>query len=55
MSLSRETVDQLLEESRTHDCSGAPETCVRIVAVADLPTRFGEYQVVAFWNERGAT
>ncbi len=51
MGLSRETVDQLLAESRTHVCPGAPETCVKIVAIADLPTRFGEYQVVAFWND----
>ncbi len=51
MGLSRETVDRLLEESRTHRCSGAPETCVKVVAVADLPTRFGAYQVVAFWND----
>jgi len=53
MSLSRETVDRLIEESRNHICPGAPETCVKIVAIADLPTRFGPYQVVAFWNDGG--
>ncbi|MBP8137262.1 MAG: GTP cyclohydrolase II [Candidatus Eisenbacteria bacterium] len=26
--------------------------CVRIVAIADLPSRFGRFQVVAFWNNR---
>jgi GTP cyclohydrolase II len=51
MGLSREVVDRLLAESRTHVCPGEPETCVKIVAIADLPTRFGEYQVVAFWND----
>jgi GTP cyclohydrolase II len=45
------TVAQLLEENRTHECPGEPETCVKLVAIADLPTRFGEYQVVAFWND----
>ncbi len=52
MGLSPATVDRLLEESRTHDCPDSPETCVRVVAVAELPSRFGEFQVVAFWNER---
>ncbi len=43
------TVTRLLEENRGHECGGA-ETCVRLEAVADLPTRFGRYQAVAFWN-----
>jgi GTP cyclohydrolase II len=50
MSLSRPEVDALLAENVDHDCPDSPETCVRIVAVADLPTRFGSYQVVAFWS-----
>lgn len=44
------TVARLLEENRDHECPGAPEICVKLVAMADLPTRFGEYQVGAFWN-----
>jgi len=48
MGLPSETIGRLLEESRTHECEGSPETCVKIVAIADLPTRFGQYQVVAF-------
>lgn len=51
MGLSPTTVEQILEESRTHECPGAPETCVKVIAVADLPSRFGEFQVVAFWNQ----
>jgi len=51
MGLPSETIGRLLEESRTHECEGSPETCVKIVAIADLPTRFGQYQVVAFWND----
>jgi GTP cyclohydrolase II len=26
--------------------------CVRIASIAELPTRFGKFQVVAFWNNR---
>jgi len=52
MALSPETVARLLEEGRTHECPGAPDVCVKIVAVAELPSRFGDFQVVAFWNDR---
>ncbi len=42
-----ETIDALVKESADHDCSDQG-ACVRIAAIADLPTRFGEFQVVAF-------
>lgn len=48
MSIPRETVEALIRENAEHDCSGGTGVCVRIVAVADLPTRFGDFQVVAF-------
>ena len=51
MGFPPETVTRLLDENRNHECAGSPETCVQLVAIADLPTRFGEYQVVAFWNK----
>jgi GTP cyclohydrolase II len=51
MGLSTAVVDQILKENRDHECSGAPDVCVRVEAIAKLPTRFGEYQVVAFWNK----
>ncbi|MDH3284748.1 MAG: GTP cyclohydrolase II [Acidobacteriota bacterium] len=49
-----EALEELVERDRAHDCDGfGPDrVCVRIVAVADLPTRFGEFRVVAFWNNR---
>jgi GTP cyclohydrolase II len=53
MGLSPATVARLLEEGRTHRCPGAPEVCVKPVAVAELPSRFGDFQVVAFWNDQG--
>ena len=48
MGIPQPTVDQLLAENERHECARAPEFCVRLVALADLPTRFGEYQVAAF-------
>ena len=44
----RSHADPILTESEEHQCSEPYETCVRIRAMADLPTRFGEYRVVAF-------
>ncbi|HTW54960.1 MAG TPA: GTP cyclohydrolase II [Thermoplasmata archaeon] len=52
MGLPPDLVARLLEENRDHTCPGAPEICTRMVAAAELPTRFGRYQVVAFWNDQ---
>jgi len=48
------TLDDLVERDRDHDCGGfgAERVCVKVVGVADLPTRFGTFRVVAFWNNR---
>ncbi|MGC8855772.1 MAG: GTP cyclohydrolase II [Anaerolineae bacterium] len=32
----------------------ANKVCVRIEAIAELPTRFGDFHIVAFWNNRDA-
>ena len=47
-------LEQLVERDRDHDCQGfGPQhVCVRVVSVADLPTRFGNFRAVAFWNNR---
>jgi GTP cyclohydrolase II len=44
----------LVERDRDHDCEGfgAHHVCVKVEAVADLPTRFGHFQIVGFWNNR---
>ena len=51
--------DDLLERQRAHECPGvgSQRICVRVVATAQLPTRFGNYQVVGFENrlERPST
>ena len=49
-NIPKETVDRLLKENTDHHCGESMDVCVRIVAVADLPTLSGDYQAVAFWN-----
>lgn len=51
MGLPKPVVDQILKENENHQCPDNADTCVRVVAIAELPTRFGDYQVVAFWNK----
>ncbi len=48
MGIPRPQVEQLLREGEDHVCGEQVETCVRVRAIAELPSRFGSYQVVAF-------
>jgi GTP cyclohydrolase II len=50
MGIPSQTVSALLKENEEHLCPESPEICVKVLAIANLPTRFGEYQVAAFWN-----
>ena len=52
--LSKDQIDEILRREADHDCGGVGESkiCVKIVAIADLPTRFGDFQIAAFWNNR---
>jgi len=45
---------ELVVRDQDHECEGfgAARVCVRVAAVADLPTRFGRFQLVGFWNNR---
>ena len=54
MGMTKLRIKELLDENRLHDCEGMgrDKICVRIAAIADLPSRFGQFQVVAFWNNR---
>lgn len=54
MSLTPMQIQELLDENRRHDCEGMgpDKVCVRIAAIGDLPTRFGDFQIVAFYNNR---
>jgi GTP cyclohydrolase II len=52
LSISKLKIQELLNESKDHKCEkfGAKGTCVHIAAIADLPSRHGDFQVVAFYN-----
>lgn len=52
--LTKEDITQLLDENRDHECEGIgrDKICVRIVAIADLPSKYGHFQAVAFYNNR---
>jgi len=54
MHLSNEKIKNLLDENRDHECDGLGEDhiCVKIAAIADLPSRFGDFHIAAFYNNR---
>src|SRR6266853_916567 len=47
-------LEDLVERDRDHDCGGfgPHRICVKVDGVAELPTRFGRFKIVAFWNNR---
>jgi GTP cyclohydrolase II len=49
-----EKFDLLVETEGDHECEGLgrDKACVRIVAMAELPSRFGDFHIVAFENNR---
>ena len=42
--------DQLIASTADHECPGVgrDHVCVKIAAVADLPTKFGNFHIVGF-------
>ncbi|PIN68442.1 GTP cyclohydrolase II [Candidatus Woesearchaeota archaeon CG11_big_fil_rev_8_21_14_0_20_57_5] len=51
--LNRPDIDVLLKRNEEHcEKHKGDALCLRIVAVADLPTRFGTFQIVAFFNNK---
>ncbi|MBK6683876.1 MAG: GTP cyclohydrolase II [Deltaproteobacteria bacterium] len=56
MTAEHDHLEELVVHDQTHECGGFGESkvCVRIVGVADLPTRFGHFKIVGFWNNREA-
>ncbi|MFC2028935.1 GTP cyclohydrolase II [Chloroflexota bacterium] len=54
MSLTKLQIKEILNENKDHECEGIGEDhiCVRVASIAELPSRFGQFQVVAFWNNR---
>jgi GTP cyclohydrolase II len=54
MGLTHMQIKELLDESRLHDCAGVgpDQVCVKIAAIAELPSRFGQFHIVAFYNNK---
>lgn len=54
MGLTHMQIKELLDESRAHECEGygSDHVCVTIAAIAELPSRFGEFHIVAFYNNK---
>ena len=51
MPIDKPTIEDLIEHDRAHYCDGDDsEVCVKVVAIADFPTRFGDFQIVGFYN-----
>jgi GTP cyclohydrolase II len=52
MALTHMKIKELLEESSEHKCEGygPNHVCMRIAAIANLPSRFGDFHIVTFWN-----
>src|SRR5688572_6130959 len=53
-TFTHEQIQLLLDENNDHDCEGIgkDKVCVRIEAIAELPSRFGDFHIVAFSNTR---
>src|SRR6185295_17286033 len=53
-TFTHEKIQLLLEENSDHECEGVGKdgVCVRIEAIAELPSRFGDFHIVAFSNNR---
>jgi len=52
MNVEIRTLEDLVLRDSDHDCEGlgARKVCVKVVAVADLPSRFGSFRIVAFYS-----
>ncbi len=47
-------IREMLDAEREHECEGygTNHICVKVVAFAELPSRFGDFHIVAFSNTR---
>lgn len=54
MSIPAMKIEELIDAGREHECDGVGDSkvCVVVAAIADMPSRFGEFQVAGFWNNR---
>lgn len=53
MALNKPKIEELINKNKDHCCNeDMAHVCVKLVAVADLPTQFGDFQIVAFYNNK---
>ncbi len=54
MTLTHMQIKELLDENLKHQCEGfgPDKVCVRIAAIGELPSRFGDFHIFAFYNNR---
>ncbi len=54
MPLASPKIEELIDKSEKHHCppSNDGHVCVKIKAVATLPSRFGDFEIVAFSNDQ---
>lgn len=50
--IEKPTIKELIEKDKNHYCPEGKGMCVKLVAIADLPSRFGEFQVASFYNNK---
>lgn len=50
--IDKKTIETLLKENKDHCCDDKrfDRVCIKIVAIANLPTEFGYFQIIAFQN-----
>ncbi len=50
--MSAPVFDSVVERDAAHTCSGygTGHVCVRVAATAELPSRYGDFHAVGFWN-----
>ncbi len=54
MALTHMKIQEILDGDREHECDGCGDNhiCVSIASIAELPTRFGDFHIVAFYNNK---
>jgi GTP cyclohydrolase II len=54
MTIPAMKIEELIDAGRQHECDGVGDSkvCVVVAAIADMPSRFGDFQVAGFWNNR---
>lgn len=54
MALTHLKIQEILDGDREHECEGCGDNhvCVSIASIAELPTRFGDFHIVAFYNNK---